>query len=933
MKPCSLALALLALLPSKALAQEPSEDRELALLVEEQALLQRQIQRLRGTMELLLQRISLEGRTHATDLIRRALEELDQRAAEAEVAPLTLDERMDAARAALEQGRLAQSLEHQEQLVAKLERLLAILLDRENMDELEERLARLRAYDQALEDLADQEGKLREETEALHEESRSEAARELLDRLQALTASERELLRRTEEIGRASGAAELEELADELSKLLADQRTDAAVLEAWDPADLARLEAAREALAEALREEARAERLSSAAGEIRRAADPAAIANDPEAARARLAEAAERAQAQARVSGDPAAEASARALEAALAELERARREDAERAATALQAGAQALEEEAARARERAESARSEASERLSDSEGSAGAGSAAAEEVQRALEEAAKARSTGASDETRAATERANEALERARNEEARLAEALEGSQAAAAQRSRRLERGLASLEEGATPSGTEAREALDTAAEAMDSASKETRGGEPDAAARAAAEAVRALEQAQAALEQARAAAGEEGAFSELAREQQALAQELEELEELPSRASLDPGAESEVEEALDEAQRAMEQSGTELEQGRIASAAGSERRSLEALEKASASTRSGVRPSEGAGEERARELEQEQARIQKEILDLGRRIEEEDAGLDTQHLERAQAAMDRAAEALRAGDLDAAAEAQEEAERELRRQQQALDEEEERYQRLRAEELLFRLGEELAGMLATHQLQMQAVVEVDADRAGSDREEPSRSVKLRLRGIAREETGLAGRAREMAAAIEKEGARVSAQILANMASDLDRVAELVSETGDYDTSERTQALQRDVEDAFAWMIESLQAERKRREQQAGEPQQEQPAQDAGQEPLVPDSAELKLLRRMEVEIQESVDQLLALHPELRGDVEEIDPAVLRDITRLAERHESVTRLFRDMRVRLGIDAPEPETSPTPEAEGDDR
>jgi hypothetical protein len=231
----------------------------------------------------------------------------------------------------------------------------------------------------------------------------------------------------------------------------------------------------------------------------------------------------------------------------------------------------------------------------------------------------------------------------------------------------------------------------------------------------------------------------------------------------------------------------------------------------------------------------------------------------------------------------------------------------------------------------------MLVTHQAQMQAVVEVEADRAGSDREEPSRSVKLRLRGIAREETGLAGRAREMSAAIEKEGARVSAQVLANMASDLDRVAELLSETGDYETSERTQALQRDVEDAFEWMLESLQAERKRREQQAGEEPQEPPPDEGGQqEPLVPDSAELKLLRRMEVEVQESVDQLLALHPELRGDVEDVDPDVLRDITRLAQRHEAVTRLFRGMRERLGIDAPEPETSPRPEEappEGDDR
>jgi hypothetical protein len=922
------ALALVAAVAWPAAAQEPFEDRELALLVEEQALLQRQIQRLRGTMELLLQRISVEGRTHATNLIQRALKELDERKAESQSTPLTLDERMDAARLALEQGRLAQSLEEQEQLVARLERLLSILLDRENMEELEARLARLRTYDNALEELATREQKLREETDELRESTASPEARELAQGLERLSRAQQELLRRTEEAGRQSGAAELEALAQELAQLLADQRTDAAVLESYDPRDLARLDAARESLAQALREEARAERLGESAAEIRGAVAAGREAGrDPEQAQARLAAAAEKAQAAARVSGDPSADADARALRAALEELERGERPGADRAAAAraLESAAQALEDQAARARERAQTARDATAERL-------GSTAAPAEQTARELEQAAQALARGDAEEARAATERAGAQLEQARNEEARLSEALQGSQAKAAERARRLERGLSSLPAGETEPGAEARSALGRAAQSMTSAAQETRGGDTGQAAEDAREAVRALEQAQAALEAARAGTGGEQALQALAQEQRELGSQLDALQNLPGETGLEVGARQEVEQALREAHGAMEQGAQELQQGHSASAADSQRRSLDALRKANAGVRAGVRPRPGSDEERARELAQEQERLRREILDLGQRIEEQDPGVDREHLERAEAAMQRAGEALQAGELERAEQAQAEAERELRRQQDSLDQEEERYQRLRAEELLFRLSEELGTMLQTHRAQMQAVAEIQAERTSSD--EPSRSVKLRLRGIAREETGLAGRAREMSAAIEQEGSLVHAQALTNMANDLERVAELLSEQGEYQTGERTQALQRDVERSLQWMLDSLQAERKRREQQQGQQGEQQQQQQGEQEPLVPDSAELKLLRRMEVDVQESVDQLLALHPDLGGKVEDIDPEVLRDITRLAARHQSVTRLFRSMRERLGIDAPEPETSPSPDerpADGD--
>jgi len=193
-----------------------------------------------------------------------------------------------------------------------------------------------------------------------------------------------------------------------------------------------------------------------------------------------------------------------------------------------------------------------------------------------------------------------------------------------------------------------------------------------------------------------------------------------------------------------------------------------------------------------------------------------------------------------------------------------------------------------------------------------------------DPSRSQKLRLRRIGREEEALAGRSEEIATAIEAEGALVSGQLMANVASDLRRVARDISEEGDYRTGERTQALQRDVEEALIWMLEALRQEQARRQnesqdqqrQQQGEPQ---PGQGENKPGLIPDTAEIKLLRRMEIDLQESVDQLIRLNPEL-AEADEVDERVLREITRLATRHEKITELFSAMRERLGIEAPEP-------------
>ncbi len=932
-KPVGLALALLSalsLFPGRAsFGQDGSKSRELAALVEEQQLLERQIQRLRGTMELLLERIEAEGRTHTADLLRNALVKLDERSGTDAVTPLTLEERMEHVRTSLDEGKLAQSLEHQEALVADLERLLAILLDRENLEALEKKLEGLRALDEALDELADREDQLREATEKLREASSNEAQKELEATLAELAKKERELLERTEALGRSSGTAELEALVHELEHLIADQRTDSEVLDAYDPFEVERLDAAREPLTEAQREEARAARLEDAAAEAARAAAELASGDRArlEELKIRLAESAERAETSARISRDPAAEKVAEALRRAAQALDRAAKGELlpAEAARALEDEASSMEGEAASARAAAQARRAEARRELQT--GGSEAPLPSGEEVDELLEQAEQAFEDGAAEEARASTERASEALERSRTEQSKLTEALAASQADAAERTQRIERGLETLPEGKNEAGRQASENLSAAAESMRAASERTRSGALDEAAASAEQALEALERSLEALERSRgeAASSQQDDFAELAQEQAELARELSELETLPPQASLEESAREGLERALVRARSALESAQNELAEGRSSSAAGSEREALEELRNAGAQAQAGVRPSSPEERRRAEELAREQEEIREKILDLARRIQEEQEELDAANLARAETAAGEAAAGLRAGDLAQAGEKEREVERELRRLQDELKQEEERYQRLRQEEQLFRLGEELQGMIETHRTQAAAVVEIDAERANDD--EPTRSLKLRLRRIAREEEALGSRSQEMSAAIQDEGAQVSAQLLANAASDLERIANLLAEEGEYQTGERTQFLQRDVEQAFEWLLESLRAEQARREQQDRQDQQGEQAQTGENRPgLVPDSAELKLLRRMEVDVQEAVKEVLDLHPEL-SNPDDVDDNVLRDITRLAGRHETITRLFRSMRERLGIDKPEQDAGEVPE------
>ncbi len=210
--------------------------------------------------------------------------------------------------------------------------------------------------------------------------------------------------------------------------------------------------------------------------------------------------------------------------------------------------------------------------------------------------------------------------------------------------------------------------------------------------------------------------------------------------------------------------------------------------------------------------------------------------------------------------------------------------------------------------------------HAEKMAELAELHAARA-PDRP-PTRAQGMRLRRIARDESTLAAKAKELAEAIEAEGTMVAAHFMREVEGDMLRIASAIGREGDYETGERTQARGRDVEENLLWLAEALRQEQMRRQNeqrnQDQQNQQDQQGENVPQTPpLIPDTTELKLLRRMEVDLQEAVQDLLTLYPELESG-EEVDELILEDITRLANRHEEITNLFQALRERLGLEPP---------------
>ncbi|MBL8859999.1 MAG: hypothetical protein JNL28_15935 [Planctomycetes bacterium] len=927
--------------PAPALAQDGRREAQLA---EDQALLKRQLQRLKQTMEVLAARFEGEGRTHAAKLLRDGLKHLDVRVDE--LGSKTVEELMLAATQALESGATVQSVENQEAVVKSLEKLYAILTDRAGLEDLQKSLEELKAVKADLEALANRESKLREQTAKLQEQAATAEQKALQQALQDAIAEQRALLDKTEKDARSASGLALEEIQRELARLAAQQATDAGVMSSWKPEDKSALERAAKPLSEAGEEALRASRLARAASELREAARKTrAAANDMSAVERELAAAAEREDRHQRASGDPAAKKAAEELNKAAATARKTGADQAERDATAnaLEAQARELDAAARLAMDAAQAARAEAAKALAAAADPKSPAGQAAENAKKAMDAAQKAdaaaRSSdpnsppGASatppegaekrlEEAQRATAEAQRAVQQGLEEQKTLPPALSSSQASAAQESEKLSRAIDGLPEGASPAAQKAKDALSQAASKQKSASESAKASDARAAQKSAEEARAELEKARDALGELtdEAAAARAGSPQQKALEaaQSALAQKTGAMKKQSGESGLASPKEAAAESALSRAQEAMKDAAQKLSQGKSAQATESQQDALKSLNEAAKAAAEGARQMKPEDAAEAREQAAEQERIRQALLALAERNKKRNTAQPAPSLDRAQQSAGAAQENLEEGDLDEAQKNEEKTEREMRKALEELGQEEEQYQKLRQEELLFKIAEQVRTLLEEHRAAMKDTLEIDQQRTGGQK--TTHTQKLRLRKIAKVEEALAKRAAEIGKAILAEGSLVFAEMLDEAEKDLMRIGRDMSDAGDFQSGDRVQTLQQDVEQSLVWLQEALAQEKERRRQEEQDKQQQPPGEKRPpSNRLVPDVAELKLLRRMEVDILDSIDQMRILHPEIaEGKV--LDSLLFEDISRLAVRHQKMSELFSKFRKRLGIPDPEP-------------
>jgi hypothetical protein len=929
---------------ARALAQDSRQKTQLA---EDQALLKRQLQRLKSTMEVLATRFEAEGRTHAAKLLRGGLAHLDERAAD--LGSKTLEELMSIATTTLEQGQTVQSVENQEAVIKSLEKLYAILTDRAGLEDLQKSLDELKKVQAELTALADREQQLQKDTAGLRQSAATPEQKSLDQALQKAIEEQRELLAKTQAESRAQNQLELDEIQRALAQLQARQQADQGVLSAWKPEEKAALDKAQPSIDKAAESATRAQRLAQAANELKAAARSARKENgDLQAAERDLEHAAEREDRHERAAQDPAAKKASEALSKGAETLKKTTNDAESRANAAkdLEARAQELEDAARAENAASRAAGAEAEKELAQVKTKDSAAGQAAESVKKSLAEAAKASEAAqnSSDEKNppadsgqspspdnlakklAESERAaNQAqhdLQKGLKDLATIKPALSQSQTASSQEAERLARATQSIPQGGSPEAKQAQAKLDSAAAAQKQAAEAAAQEHAPEAAAKAAEAAKALAEASQALsklaDQAAAQRAETPEAKALAEAQKALAQKAAELEKQASQAGLPQKSGEQASKSMSQAKQAMQKAAEQLSKGQNSEAAEAQQDALSKMQEAQEAAKQSGAPSKPEDKQKAQELAAEQEKIRQELLDLAKRNQKRDTAQPTPSLDEAGQKASDAKQDLDEGDLDEAGKNEEKTEKKMREALDKLGKEEEQYQKLRQEELLFKIAEQVRSLTEEHRAAMKDTLEIDQQRKPGDK--ATHTQRLRLRKVSKTEEALAGRSGEIAKAILAEQSVVFAELLDQAQKDLTRISRDLGEQGDYQSGERVQVLQQDVEQSLVWLAEALQQEKDRRKKENQDQEQQKDKNQRPQNRLVPDVAELKLLRRMEVDILDSVDQMRAIHPEI-VEGKEVDPILLEDIARLAHRHQRTSDLFQQFRKRLGLPDPEPQ------------
>ncbi len=294
----------------------------------------------------------------------------------------------------------------------------------------------------------------------------------------------------------------------------------------------------------------------------------------------------------------------------------------------------------------------------------------------------------------------------------------------------------------------------------------------------------------------------------------------------------------------------------------------------------------------------------LAQQQQELRDRAHELMARLSELPDQKFSQAGERAEGSMQGAENALRSGDSEEAAVREEEAAEKLEEAAQDLAGERDRYEQLRQEEVLFRLGEELKSLADKQEAISSETKEIEAARG--EAEVLGRSQLRTVARLATQERDLGVQAERLRAALESDGSVAFTFALERTRDDLDTAADLLSRE---QTGRLVQTVQADARQRVLDLLDVLDGEmQRRRDAKVEEAPPGAPADGPMHEPLVPTVAELLLVQRMEQAALARLENFQRLTPDLaeRGELNAVERTL---VERWAAEHARVSEMFRAM------------------------
>jgi uncharacterized phage infection (PIP) family protein YhgE len=267
------------------------------------------------------------------------------------------------------------------------------------------------------------------------------------------------------------------------------------------------------------------------------------------------------------------------------------------------------------------------------------------------------------------------------------------------------------------------------------------------------------------------------------------------------------------------------------------------------------------------------RLRDLKAEQDELRarlKDLQDLLKKLENPGAKASAAG---AETKMDDASRQLESGGGQKAEQSAEEARKYLEQAKQDLEREKRRYEDLRRDEVLFRLVQDMKDFRTEQQRIRDGTGEI-SEAAAQGGGQISRSHKRELKNLSADETKLRARVDERKAAVDKEGSISFAGALGGISVDMAEIARLLEE-GQFDPYVR--GVEDEVLHQLTDLIGAFEDEFKSKKPEQGKPGQ-QGQQGQGRQPLVPPMVEIKLMRRMQNDINAKVDTFWKQNPDVR-------------------------------------------------------